>query len=81
MDRFVINMDWLKEHTQCNPFTWSLTRDQAAIVGEPFPLTSGWRERTIGKTLTPDQVKRFEARLTIKKAKRYAPDSLDDLWG
>ena len=75
---FVITSDWLKKSTQ-GPFSsylqmhsQVLTRDQANVLGEGWPLISGWFERAIGKQLTEDQRIRFEARLKKKDVRRLA---------
>ncbi|MGH7745246.1 MAG: hypothetical protein ACREQ5_10680 [Candidatus Dormibacteria bacterium] len=71
---FIITMEWLKKHTQSNPYAWCLTKDQAWILKEPTSGNSGWRERAVGTTINDEQKLRFEQRLTIQQAKHYSPE-------
>lgn len=77
---FEVTEEWLKKYTAFigQPYgvpkeCYVLTKDQALLLNEPWPLTRGWYQRALGKTLTDAERMRFEFRLTKKQARKMFP--------
>jgi len=51
-----------------------ITKAQARIVQEPWPLRSGWRHRIMGMAITDEEAERFAGEARSKK--RIARDSM-----
>ena len=63
----IVDYNWLKQRT----FDFhSVSRRQAEILSIPYPLQPGWIQKSIGKTITDDEMKEFSMIAHYNKEKR-----------
>lgn len=62
-----IDENYLNKH-KTKKGAW--TRNQLKAIGVEWPLVSGWKERVIGTTISPEQQMIFEAKLSAEHEKR-----------
>ena len=64
----IITESFLRHNTPGHTGAVSPTKAQGEILGITYPLTSGWLDQIIGKTLTRSQAVHFKSLNVTKRA-------------
>ena len=68
-----VDRDYIMKHRTKNG---SWTRNQIQALGVEWPPLSGWIDRVIGTTISPEQQIQFEAKITAETEKKKNSKSM-----